>query len=88
MQTTMVTSHKEPEIPTLNLQIVCDTVVSWLRSKKLYLDALKTVFFLFSRKRIALPNLNICINNIMISPSLSVHFLGIIVDANLNGKNI
>jgi hypothetical protein len=88
MQTTIVTSHKEPEIATLNLQILCDTVVSWLRSKKLYLDALKTVFFLFSRKRIALPNLNICINNIMISPSLSVHFLGIIVDANLNGKNI
>ena len=50
------------------------------------MNALKTVFILFSRKHIAAPNLNICINNIMISPSRSVLFLGIIVDVNLKWK--
>jgi len=84
---TIVTPHKDPEIATRNLQIACDTVVSWLRSRKLYLNALKSVFVVFSRKRIALNNLNIRINNIVIFPSLSVHFLGLIVDTNLKWKD-
>jgi hypothetical protein len=84
---TIITAHKDPAIATRNLQIVCDTVVVWLRSRKLYLNALKSVLVVFSRKRIALNNLNICINNIMIFPSLSVHFLGLIVDANLKWKD-
>ena len=83
----IVAPHKDPEIATRNLQIACDTVVSWLRSRKLYLNALKSVFVVFSRKRIALNNLNICINNIVIFPSLSVHFLGLIVDAKLKWKD-
>jgi hypothetical protein len=50
---TIVTSHKDPAMATRYLQIVCDAVGVWLNSRELSLNALKTVFVLFSRN--ALP---------------------------------
>lgn len=82
---TIVTSHKDPAIATQNLQIVCDTVVKWLASRKLFLNPLKTVFVLFSCKLSVWPNLQI-LNDVVIRPSQSVTFLGFIVDANLKWK--
>jgi hypothetical protein len=80
---TIDTSNKDPAIATRNLQIFCDAVWVWLSSRKFTLNALKTAFVLFSRKRSALPDLSIDVNGVKISPSPSVHFLGFIVDVNL-----
>ncbi len=83
---TIVTSHKDPDMGTRYLQIVCDAVGVWLNSRKLSLNALKTVFVLFSRKRSAWPDLSIDVNGVKITPSSSVHYLGFVVDANVKWK--
>jgi hypothetical protein len=83
---TIVTSHKDPAMATRHLQIVCDAVGAWLNSRKLSLNALKTVFVLFSRKRSAWPDLSIDVDGVKITPSSSVHYLGFIVDANVKWK--
>ena len=68
------------------LQIVCDAVGVWLNSRKLSLNALKTVFVLFSRKRSAWPDLSIDVDGVKITSSSSVHYLGFIVDANVKWR--
>jgi hypothetical protein len=65
----IATSHKDPAIASQNLQTACDAVVSWLGSRKLFLNPIKTVLILFSRKTTNWPDLKISINNVVIRPS-------------------
>lgn len=83
----VATTHKDPVIATQHLQLACNTVGNWLAMRKLFLNAIKTVFVLFSRKTIPLNNLSVVINSVKIYPSLSATFLGLIFDANLKWAN-
>lgn len=57
---------------------------AWLNSRKLTLDALKTVFVLFSRKESFFPDLSIVVNLVRIAPAQTVQILdGLVLDANL-----
>jgi hypothetical protein len=58
----------------------------WLQ-EKLFLNAAKTVFILFSRKRLSHPNLFILLNGVKIFPTQDVSFLGLLLDANLNWRS-
>jgi hypothetical protein len=83
----IATTHKVPAVATHNLQLVCDSVSAWLSERKLFLNAVKTVFVVFSQKTLPLTNLSVSINSVKISPSLSASFLGLILDANLKWTN-
>jgi hypothetical protein len=83
---TVATSHKDPAIATRNLQLVCNVVETWLNGKKLFLNAIKTVFVLFSRKHSSLTHLFLVINGVKILSSLEVSFLGFLLDANLSWR--
>ena len=83
---TVITSHKDPAIATRNLQLVCNVVKTWLNGKKLFLNAIKTVFALFSRKHSPLTHLFLVINGVKILSSLEVSFLGFLLDANLSWR--
>ncbi|KZS10420.1 Uncharacterized protein APZ42_025121, partial [Daphnia magna] len=80
---TIVTAHKGVYIATQNLQTACDAVGTWLSTKKLFLDAVETVFVMFSRRQVSWDNLSILINRARISPSHSASFLGFVLDAHL-----
>jgi hypothetical protein len=47
---TVAMAHKDPNIATRNLQIMCDQVNNWCLSKKMSLNASKTVFMLVNKK--------------------------------------
>ena len=80
----IATVHKDPGIATHNLQLACDSVGKWLATKKLFLNAAKTVFVIFSRKQITWADLLVLINGTKISPSHSASFLGLVLDSKLN----
>jgi hypothetical protein len=80
----VATIHKDAALATRNLQLVCHFVEKWLAARKLFLNAAKTVFILFSRKRLSHPNLFILLNGVKIFPAQEVSFLGLLLDANLN----
>lgn len=84
---TIITSHKEASIATKNLQLVCDSVGAWLASRKLFLNAVKTVLVIFSRKLIPWDNLYVFIDHTRISPSHTASFLGFVLDSRLKWKN-
>jgi hypothetical protein len=52
---TTSTTHLSPTQACSNLQIVCDTVNQKLRDIKLNLNAQKTVYMIFSKRRTQLP---------------------------------
>jgi hypothetical protein len=80
---TVVTSHKDPTVATRNLQLACDTISAWLHGIKLKLNASKTVFLIFSKRRLNLPTLQLVINGMGIFPSQEASFLGLIIDSHL-----
>ncbi len=82
---TIGTSHKDPVIAA---PILKSSVTRFLNGwrRKLFLNPLKTIFILFSRKLSGWPSLQILKNDVVIHPSQSVTFLGFIVNANLKWK--
>ena len=80
---TIVTSHKDPSIATRNLQQIYDTVIAWCRAHKLSLNALKTVFMLFSRNQLDIFTTYISINGDLIHTSKEATFLGFLLDPQL-----
>lgn len=68
-----ITSNKEASMAKKNLQLVCDSVRA--ASRKLFLNAVKTVLVIFSRKLIPWDNLYVFINHTRISPSHTPSFL-------------
>ncbi len=82
---TVATSHKDPHMATANLQLVCNAIVNWCAESKLTLNAIKTVFMLFSRKALDFTTLSLglSIHDINIFPSKEIQFLGFILDYRL-----
>jgi hypothetical protein len=70
---------------TANLQLVCDAIVNWCVESKLTLNAIKTVFMLFSRKALdfATLSLGLSIYDVNILLSIETQFLGFILDYRL-----
>jgi hypothetical protein len=70
---------------TANLQLVCNAIVNWCAESKLTLNAIKTVFMLFSRKALdfATLSLGLSIYDVNILPSIETQFLGFILDYRL-----
>jgi hypothetical protein len=66
---TVATIHKDAALATRNLQAVCHFLEKWLAVWNLFLNAAKTVFILFSRKRLPHPNLFIFLNGVKIFPT-------------------
>ena len=83
MNCTVITSHLDPAIADAHLQKACDAINNWLENVKLSLYASKTVLVIFSRRKIALPQLFLFINGIKIIPSRTVKYLGFLLDAQL-----
>ena len=71
MNCTVITSHLDPAIADAHLQKACDAINNWLENVKLSLYASKTVLVIFSRRKIALPQLFLFIN-IKIIPTRTV----------------
>jgi hypothetical protein len=80
---TTSSTHLSPTQAVSNLQIVCDTVNQKLRDIKLNLNAQKTVFMIFSKRRIKLPKLTLTVNGNQIHPSESATLLGLVLDPQL-----
>ena len=80
---TVATAHKDPTIATRNLQIMCDQVNNWCLSKKMSLNASKTVFMLVNKKLINCSHLSLTINGLSICPTTETVFLGLTVDCRL-----
>ena len=83
----VATTNKNLVITPQYLQLACNSVGNWFSIRKLFLNAIKTVFVLFSRKAVPLNNLYVDINSVKIYPSLTTTFLGLIFDANLKWAN-
>jgi hypothetical protein len=62
---------------------MCDQVNNWCLSKKMSLNASKTVFMLVNKKLINCSHLSLTINGLSISPSTETVFLGLTVDCRL-----
>ncbi len=82
---TVATAQKDPSIATRNLQIICDQVNKWWMSKKMSLNASKTVFILI-KKIINCSHLSLIINGLSISPATETVFLCLTVDCRLNWR--
>jgi hypothetical protein len=80
---TVATSHKDPHMATANLQLVCNAIVNWCAESKLTLNAIKTVFMLFSRKALEFATISLGLSiydvNIFLQmkPNSSASFLTI-----------
>ncbi|KZS04064.1 Uncharacterized protein APZ42_033066 [Daphnia magna] len=81
---TVAAAHKDPTIATRNLQIMCDQANNWCLSKKMSLNASKTVFMLVNKKLIDCWHLSLVINGLSICPATETVFLGLTVDSRLN----
>ena len=83
---TVSTSHKDPHMVTANLQLVCNAIVNWCVESKLTLNAIKTIFMLFSSKAIKFASLILSssiIYDVNILPSIETQFLGFTLDYRL-----
>jgi hypothetical protein len=82
---TVATSHKDPNMATANLQLVCNAIVNWCVESKLTLNAIKTILMLFSRKAIEFATLilGLLIYDVNILPSIESQFLGFTFDYRL-----
>ena len=83
---TVATSHKDAHMATANLQLVCNAIVNWCVESKLTLNAIKTIFMLFSSKAIKFASLNLSssiIYDVNILPSIETQFLGFTLDNRL-----
>jgi ribonuclease HI len=81
---TLAASHKDPSIATAHTQAICDEVVSWARTVDLSINAAKTTFVLFSRRRTRPPDISLNIDSLSITPVNEVQYLGFILDQRLS----
>ncbi len=79
----LATQHKDPGMATNQLQTAVERVSQKFSEVKLSLNASKTVFMLFSKKRIPVSHLSLSIGDLKISPSQQTTFLGLLIDSNL-----
>lgn len=80
---TAITWHKDPAIATQNLQRICDFIMAWCKKTKLTINALKTVFMIFSRRQLKQTDLSIKIGSVDVAPSSEASFLGFLLDPRL-----
>jgi hypothetical protein len=66
--TNLATQHKDPGMATNQLQTAVERVSQKLSEVKLSLNASKTVFMLFSKKRIPVSHLSLSIGDLKIPP--------------------
>jgi hypothetical protein len=71
------------EIALANLQAMCDSAVAWGRSFKLTFNGLKSVFMVFSSKRI-LPSLPLKVDNVCVARSNSCLYFDLTIDDKLS----
>ena len=78
---------RDPTVATFNLQTMCDATVLWGTSVKLGFNASKTSFLIFTGNKLAIPNLQIIINNIPITRTNKCTYLGLVIDDHLTWKD-
>jgi ribonuclease HI len=82
---TIAVTHSDPEIAVARLQSVCNAILNWCVSVKLVINALKTNFMLFSRRRTKSTfNPVIEIGDVKVPASSTGLFLGITLDSKLS----
>ena len=70
-------------ICTMNTEV--NRIVVWLKSNKLTLNTSKTFYMVFHRGRRKLHgNFDLCIDNVKIKETLTMKYLGVIIDSKLN----
>ena len=79
-------SGKDPMTLIKQMNHDIKLIIAWLKSNRLSLNVIKTESMLLTRKNIHYPLPPILINNIPISYSHSIKFLGVIIDHKLNWK--
>lgn len=83
----LCTGHYDPETARRNLQYSIDHAISWGAAAKLAFNAAKTVYMLFSRRKLNLLDLPpIHVNSTPINPSSSCIYLGLTIDTKLNWR--
>lgn len=80
---TAITWHKDPAIATRNLQKICDFIAAWCKKTKLTINALKTIFMIFSRRHSKRSDLRLKLGYVDVVPSAEATFLGFILDSRL-----
>ena len=80
---TLAASHRDVTVATAQLQVVCDKVVNWASSVDLSINAAKTTFILFSRKRSPPPDISLQFGDHLIQPRAEVQYLGFTLDRRL-----
>lgn len=81
--TATFTTHSDIDVVAGRLQYSLELLSSYFKTWKLKLNSAKTEGILFTRKR-ALPNTPVIIDNFHIRWSVSVKYLGVILDKTLN----
>jgi len=81
---TLAASHRDVAVAAGHLQVICDKVANWAKSVDLSINAAKTTFILFSRKRSQPPAIVLQIGDQFILPKSEVHYLGFLLDHRLS----
>ena len=81
---TLVAIHKDPATAVERLQIICDKVANWAKSVDLAINASKTHFVIFSRRRALPAAASLSIDGVSIQPTKEVQYLGFILDQRLS----
>jgi ribonuclease HI len=81
---TLVASHRDAAVATAHLQVICDKTISWAKSVELSINASKTTFILFSRRRAAPASTTLQLDGHIIHPSLETVYLGFVLDHRLS----
>ena len=80
---TLAAAHRDPETATANLQKICAEVGKWSSSVDLTINARKTTFMLFSRKR-NIPQISLQLEGQTIQPVRQFSYLGFLLEQRLS----
>ena len=80
---TLAAAHRDPETATANLQKICAEVGKWSSSVDLTINARKTTFMLFSRKR-NIPSISLQLEGQSIQPVRQFSYLGFLLEQRLS----
>ena len=84
---TAAVSHKDPAVATERLRIICQAFIDWARTVKLTINAIKTVFSLFSRRHWAtIEDIRLTLAGSSLKPSTETRYLGLTLDWRLSWR--
>lgn len=83
--TALLVAEKDQETSLRKLQMACNSVVNWTKQWRIKLNELKSIYVIFTNKKITEP-LSLNINGMIVPHELNAKYLGMTLDAKLRWK--